>query len=209
MACGGYRHPLPIMPQDGLVALENGNIGWFEFTFVSPHTGWRQLVLDGRSHLGKVELEVDAPSPDATNEMPQSGALLPGQWVWLTAGVHRLRILSNYWTGLPQISSIRFEAPEAGQPGSFRLVANNNQAVTSIGQCRTIQTLTGGSSHSARIEVSFRIDGRFQRKDAIDVEPSAEPVIKSVPVPCDQAGEFRQYDGREPISRVTGNQSSL
>ena len=186
---GGGPSLSPPTPAHGLVDLPSGNIGWFEFAFTSAQAGWRRLALEGGSHLGGVELELDPaalPSPDGA---AVSGSLRPGDWVWLDPGPHRLRIIQNIWVGMPKVSSIRLEAPDAGQSGPFRLIRGAGRTAAALGRCAPIEIEAGGGGAASTLEVVFRIDGQFLDAREVAVPPADRPVLLDIDAPCSRAGD--------------------
>ena len=188
LAAGGPSLSPP-EPQHGPVDLASGNIGWFEFAFTCPEAGWRRLVLEARPPLGAVELELDAATPASPDQMAISGSLRPGDWVWLDAGPHRLRVIQNIWIGMPQISGIRLEAPGVSEPGPFRLIRNAGRSVAGVGRCAPIQIEAGGGGRVSTLEVVFWIDGRFLEARQAAVPAADRPVRLDIDAPCSRAGD--------------------
>ena len=201
LANGAVFH-VPAVASGSLLALPPHNIGWFEFTFINPHAGWRKLAIAGapNSGLGRAELAIDLPAGNRADGMPWSGTLLPNQWVWLTPGPHTMRIIANNWTAMPQVASIKLETRKSGL-GAFRLLSERIDLVAALGRCRPLQILLGGNNSSARVDIIFRLGNLVLRTETIEIGPSPQPVLKRVPAACDRAGDVTatiSFAGAEP-----------
>ena len=168
--------------------LPRGTIGWFDYNFKIPEAGWRKLVVNALGGVGRLELDIDAPK---TNEAKR-GQYRAGDWVWLTAGNHRLRLITNYWTGLPQsVTSIRLESPAHGQPGGFYLLPNWENPVSAIGSCAPVRFLAGGSNKELHLLMFFTdTNGSMLKSESITVPPSLSPQSFERPIPCLSAGQI-------------------
>ncbi|MFZ1963570.1 MAG: hypothetical protein WAU78_08905 [Roseiarcus sp.] len=189
----GTSSLLPIKPAHGLVDLPAGNIGWFEFSFTSPDEGWRRLAIEARPYVGRVELDIDAPPLASQEHMAVSGSLLPGDWVWLDAGAHRLRVIQNFFVGMPQVTGIRLEAPEAEQPGVFRVISRGDRPVAAIGHCAPLRVESGGTGKPSTIEIVFKLDDRLMEAREIAVPATAHPETLEVDVPCSRPGDITAF----------------
>jgi hypothetical protein len=178
---------LPKSNSPSLGNLASGNIGWFDYAFSIPESGWRRLAVDGQPYVGRVELEID-PSP-AVDVPVSPGALRAGDWVWLSAGTHRARVSATFWTGLPRISSLKLEPPKAQQI-PFHVIRDRDRPVTALHDCQPIHVLAGGSMMSSSIRMTFSLSGTTMRTQVLSVARTQLPKRYSVAVPCDQAGDF-------------------
>ncbi|WP_377299742.1 family 10 glycosylhydrolase [Rhizobium sp. SGZ-381] len=187
LAADGKRRQ-PNIPTAGATGLAGFQPGWFEFTFNVPAARWRRLAVTAKPNVAKVELDIDAPPPPP-DRMAVTGPMRPGDWVYLTAGQHRLRLITNHWTGIPDVSAIQVLPMDEGQPGAFRILNHEERPSAALGQCAPIRVETGGTGRAAALSVLFRLDGVFLERRNVPVPAGPSPVRIDVPVPCDRAGD--------------------
>lgn len=186
LAAGTSAH-LPPADARSPPGAPGGNIGWFEYAFVVREPGWRRLALEGEPSVGRMELAIDPPARAVATTGPD--ALRAGDWIWLAAGAHRVRIGTTFWAGMPRITGLRLESP-GPQDTPFQVPRDRDRPVTALDQCAPITVLAGGAMQPAKIRVSFFHEEASLRGEVLDVPASPLPTRHRIPVPCSRAGDF-------------------
>ena len=131
-------------------------VGWVEYDFNVSETGWYKFNVPVTNNYASVRYIFD----DKMQDRP----LAPNNdWIWLDAGAHILRAEDYFWTGFPNITSLRLEkANEEDGPG-FRLLRPGVSSFRSD-ECPEVTLIVGGDSKS------YELIGRISSRDKNLVE---------------------------------------
>ena len=181
---------LPVEPQNGLVDIKGGNLGWFEYEFNVDAAGWYRLIAETKFDISKTEFLVDhaTSSSRLTAAAQIDGGQIQRGWIWLSAGSHDLRVHQSYWTGFPLITKMRFEMPSSGSSQAFRIL-EGSQTSFEVDKCLPLRIETGGNSDPFIIDVTFKRRSGEIRREAVQIEASALLVNHLVALWCDAAGD--------------------
>lgn len=187
VAAGATPTGLPAV-RNGLSDIAEGVIGWFDYPVSIAEAGWYrvQALPIPRPPLG-IDFAVDPADP--TRSGPDVGTLSANEWVWLTAGSHRLRAIQNGWRGFSRTQSILLRPPLPAQKSVFRVDRSGEKPAAAIGQCAPIRIIAGGLG-ATQIIATFTLGKRVLQQVTIPVPASTEPAPISLAPPCSVAGDI-------------------
>ncbi|MGE4339285.1 MAG: hypothetical protein AB7E55_25425 [Pigmentiphaga sp.] len=172
------------------VGISPGTIGWFDFDVSIQRSGWWRLALGEKgapSLAPAMEVAVD-PALRPGPRSPERGDLRAGDWMWLEAGPHRLRLIQNAWTGFSEIYSLSLVAAPEGE-AAFRIDPAHQASVFPLGKCNPLTLLVGGNGVKSRLVVSFHDSAGLLDSFELPVDESAAPHHVNIPLPCSKAGD--------------------
>jgi hypothetical protein len=189
--------------------------GWVEYDFDIRSPGWHGLIVHGNP--SGVEFLVD---PDGTGQTAPEARFLSGSGqnretdrignVWLTKGVHRVRVQRHYWSGFPSITAIELKRSDDSLAESIAIAAPEGEHIYRKGQCPALEIVGGGLPQAERLGISEGDPYTFKnhRWHNLQIPASATPTRQRFALPCYEDGYrilwFADSRGSIPNERLRG-----
>jgi hypothetical protein len=169
--------------------------GWVEYDFDIRSPGWYGLIVHGNPN--GVEFLVD---PDRTGKTVPEARFLSGSEqnretdrignVWLTKGVHRVRVQRHYWTGFPSITAIELKRSEATLAESVAIATPEGEHLYRKGQCPALEVVGGGLPQAEQLGISETepFTSKSYGWHNLQIPASATPTRQRFALPCNEAG---------------------
>jgi hypothetical protein len=188
----GTNSTMPIEPGNGLADIKAGSLGWFEYAFDVEVGGWYRLIADTSFDISRTEFRIDHATSDIRllDSAQVSGGQVHVGWIWLSSGSHDLRVQQFYWTGLPQISKMRFEMPGKASLRAFRILPTSRSSFE-VDKCSPLEIETAGNPDQFFVDVTFRKKSGDIRRESVQIEASSGSSTHAVNLWCDAAGDMR------------------
>lgn len=172
----------------------SGRLGWVEYEFTVAAAGWHEMFVRGSSLRVEFTLDPESTSPHAAAHFYGGRAAGANREkignVWLTAGIHHLRMQHLYWVGFPAISAIEFKPVPA--ENSFAVSSAGAPRIFRKGQCAPLDILGGGTGLPAQFQVFDLQDRGAATRRIYDISfpGSTEPSHQAFRIPCEREGIF-------------------
>lgn len=174
-----------------------GVMGWFEYNFQVPQTGWYELFTDFPS--GDVEFIIDPP----THEHTMSGLHIYGSNgsngggdkvsnIWLTAGKHTLRMQRYIWTGFPPISNFTIQSSGSSLAESFRASLSSSRTIYRKNECAALDIFSGRRFLRDKLTISIRdtTSGALLATSEVRIPVSQDLAEQHIPIYCQAEGDY-------------------
>lgn len=172
-------------------------MGWFEYDFRVPQTGWYKLFTGFPS--GDVEFIIDP----ASREHPTNGLYIYGSNgsngngdkignIWLTVGKHTLRIQRYIWTGFPPIPNFTIQSSDSSLVESIRASLSSPRTIYRKNECPSLDIYSGKRflSDKLTINISDTTSGALLTTSEVRLPVSHDLVNQQIPVYCQTEGNY-------------------
>jgi hypothetical protein len=189
--------------------------GWVEYDFEIRAPGWYGLIVHGNPH--GVEFLVD---PDQAGGSAPEAYFIGGSGqnratdrignVWLTTGVHHVRVQHHYWTGFPSITAIELRPSEATLAELVAVAAPAGEHLFRKGQCPPLEIVAGGLPHPERLGIQETDPYTFKTLHwhNLQIPASSKPTRHRFELPCGEEGYrmlwFADSRGSIPNEKLRG-----
>jgi len=176
--------------KDGLLA---GCIGWVEYDFDVPRTGWYELLFKTPSGwVHDIRLDGTRLHYGPFNDSPVEKDAFKLQNVWVTTGKpHTLRVQMLHWPGFFSSEVQLREAP--ADPSGVGCAKVKGTNILRRGDKLQLLVTAGGNGQAVSYDIGLL---REEADEALSLTSvafpaSAEPVTKTVSIPCPEEGVFK------------------
>lgn len=189
--------------------------GWVEYDFDIRTPGWHGLIVHGNPD--GVEFLVD---PDRDGGTAPEARFFGGSGqhretdrigsVWLSKGVHRVRVQRHYWTGFPSIAAIELKPSAGTLAESIAVAAPEGEHLYRKGQCPPLEIVGGGLPQAERLGIQETDPYTFKtlRWHNLQIPAAPAPTRQRFALPCDEEGYrmlwFADSRGSIPNEKLRG-----
>ena len=167
-------------------------MGWFEYDFWAPFSGWYELIVPGG---GGTEYTVDSQYAFSVGAGDKVGNF------YLEHARHTLRIQRTHWTGMRPIEGFTLRAvPPEKAAGHVRVTTVQNRQVRRLGEEIRLRVRSGRLPEPATLTAELVVAGEVATSASVELCDWPSDEIRIVPLACSRAGggmiRFK-IDGRE------------
>jgi hypothetical protein len=184
-----------------------GAVGWFDYDFAIPATGWYEIVVNGNGHDVEFFIDPQRARPD--------GVYIPGSRGFdgktdklgnfrLEKGMHTLRVQRHYWTGFPAITDFAVRAADGSPARTVRVAPADTRSVFRRGECGKLEIRHGPHAQPVSLPIHWvnAITLRTLKSYVVTLPAVRSVSVQHWPMPCDTEGRFVLYfnDGGKTIA---------
>jgi uncharacterized lipoprotein YddW (UPF0748 family) len=177
-----------------------GAIGWFEYDFTVPATGWYEVTVAG--HAAHLETLIDPRGADPA----KAGAYVPGSLgfngkddkvgnFFLNPGKHTVRLQRLFWTGFPKITGLTVTASDGRLGTRVSVTRPSAYGVFRKGECGTLKIAYGPQTAASVLPIQLvnATTSNVIRPYQLTLPATSKHDTLDWPVPCDAEGAFVLY----------------